>query len=185
MTSLSNTQLAEIKPRKAYLKWAATVLAIFAAALVWLGFPGLTPPAFAGPGGTYTEGWVMRFNVADVMSATQWYAEKLDMEVNQYSSAFPYYSQVFFPEDEATQIGLSKSAPVGSAKATATMVVSDIEQAKYSLEEKGVFVQDICSAGGGVVLAFFRDPDCNNLALRQDNFTARIALPDCGSPLCG
>jgi catechol 2,3-dioxygenase-like lactoylglutathione lyase family enzyme len=184
MVSLPNPRLSK-KPKKLTQTWLATILTIFAAALVWLGLPGSMAPAFAGPGGTYAEGWVMRFNVADVESSTYWYIDKLGMELNQYSSAFPYYSQVFFPENEWTQIGLSKSSPVGSGKATATIVVSEIEQAKYTLEEQGVFVQEICSAGGGVALAFFRDPDCNNLALRQDRFQARISLPECGSPLCG
>lgn len=179
----NDAQSPGLKGRTACPKWVATAIAIFAATLVGLGWPGLTPPAYAGPGGTYVEGSVIRFNVADTLPSGQWYIDNLGMQYNPGSSAFPYYVQFFFPEYPNTQIGLSQSKPVGSAKATATIVVDDIKQAQYALESQGVKITPICSAGQGVGLAFFCDPDGNNLALRQENFSD--AFPPCGSPLCG
>ncbi|NEP83769.1 MAG: hypothetical protein F6K39_39970, partial [Okeania sp. SIO3B3] len=76
---------------KAHRKLITAVIALFAFTFVLFGFSGLTSPAFAGPGGTYTTGWVTRFNVNDGEKATQWYEEKLDMMVNDKSSAYPYY----------------------------------------------------------------------------------------------
>lgn len=178
-----NTQSPGLNRRTACPKWVVTIIALFATLLVGLGWPGLTDPAFAGPGGTRVEGSVTRFNVADTRSAGYWYLDNLEMEFNPESSAFPYYVQFYFPEFPDTQIGLSQSQPVGSSKATATIVVDDIFQAQASLEQKGVKIAPICTAGEGVGLAFFCDPDGNNLALRQNGFFAK--LPPCGSPLCG
>lgn len=168
---------------KAYQKLMAAVIALFAVTFVLFGFSGLTSPAFAGPGGTRTEGAVIRFNVSDGVAAAQWYEEKLDMIVNEESSAFPYYVQLFYPELPDLQIGLSQSQPVQSGKATATIAVDDIMQAVDYLDYQGVAVDPVCNAGDNyTVLAFFCDPDGNNLALRQND--APNDLPFCGDPVC-
>ncbi|GEM_PF-2086659 len=173
----------ESKSKKAFQKLISTSIAIVVIAFVLLGFPGLTSPAHAGPGGTITEGWVTRFNVSDGAQATEWYERNLGMLLNKESSAYPYYVQLFYPEYPDTQIGLSQSTPVESGKATATIVVNDIMQAIDSLQYKGVPVQPLCDAGdNNTVLAFFCDLDGNNLALRQDN--APNPFPPCGPPVC-
>ncbi|NEP82884.1 MAG: hypothetical protein F6K39_34935 [Okeania sp. SIO3B3] len=124
-----------------------------------------------------------RFNVNDGEKATQWYEEKLDMMVNDKSSAYPYYVQLFYPELPETQIGLSQSQPVQSGKATATIAVDNIEEAVDYLDYQGVKVGPPCNAGDGyTVLAFFCDPDGNNLALRQNDFPNE--LDTCGPPVC-
>lgn len=175
----------ESKSRKAFQKLISTSIAVVVITFLLLGLPGLTSPAHAGPGGTGIEGWVTRFNVSDGAASAYWYEEKLDMLMNKESSAFPYYVQLFYPEYPDTQIGLSQSDPVESGKATATIVVSDIIPARDYLEFKGVDVAPICDAGdGSTVLAFFCDPDGNNLALRENNFPFKIKLPDCGPPIC-
>ena len=173
----------ELNRRKAYSKLIATIIVVFVTTLVLFGLPGLTSPASAGPGGTETLGWVTRLNVTNAEKAAAWYEDILDMEVNEASTAFPYYAQLFYPEYPDTQIGLSQSTPVQSGKATPTIVVDDIKKARNSLIEKGVKVGDFCNAGDNeTVLAFFCDLDSNNLALRQNNVPNK--LPQCGSPLC-
>ncbi|MEO1376546.1 MAG: VOC family protein [Cyanobacteria bacterium J06635_10] len=173
----------ESKSRKAFQKLISTSIAIVVITFVLLGFPGLTSPAHAGPGGTITEGWVTRFNVSDGAYAAQWYEEKLDMLVNNESSAYPYYVQLFYPEYPDTQIGLSQSEPVQSGQATATIAVDDIKQAVDYLDYQGIEVAPLCNAGDNyTVLAFFCDPDGNNLALRQDGSPNK--LPVCAPPVC-
>ncbi|NES76996.1 MULTISPECIES: VOC family protein [Okeania] len=183
MTPNNGVHSTKVNHTKAHRKLITAIIALFAFTFVLFGFSGVTSPAFAGPGGTYTTGWVTRFNVSDGVEATQWYEEKLGMIVNEENSAFPYYVQLFYPELPDTQIGLSQSKPVQSGKATATIAVDDIEQAVDFLDYKGVEVGPLCNAGDGyTVLAFFCDPDGNNLALRQDGFPN--SFDDCGSPVC-
>ncbi|NEP07390.1 MAG: hypothetical protein F6K25_12960 [Okeania sp. SIO2G4] len=183
MTPNNGVHSTKVNHTKAHRKLMTAIIALFAFTFVLFGFSGVTSPAFAGPGGTYTTGWVTRFNVSDGVEATQWYEEKLGMIVNKENSAFPYYVQLFYPELPDTQIGLSQSKPVQSGKATATIAVDDIEQAVDFLDYKGVEVGPLCNAGDGyTVLAFFCDPDGNNLALRQDGFPN--SFDDCGSPVC-
>ncbi len=173
----------ESKSRKAFQKLISTSIAVVVITFVLLGFPGLTSPAHAGPGGTYTTGWVTRFNVSDTFQSLDWYTNVLDMEVDRNTVALPYYAQVFYPESPDTQIGLSQSSPVQSGQATATIAVDDIERAAYSLESKGVKVAPLCNAGDGyTVLAYFCDPDGNNLALRQNDFPNSFDY--CGAPVC-
>ena len=167
--------------KKAYQKLISTSIVVVAVTFVLVGF--LVSPANAGPGGTQTLGWVTRLNVTNAVEAVQWYTDKLDMELDPYSEALPYYAQVFYPEYPFTQIGLSASTPVQSGKATPTIVVSDIIAARESLLDKGVKVTPLCNAGDGyTVLAFFCDLDNNNLALREDYFPNDF--DDCGSPIC-
>ncbi|NES25714.1 MAG: hypothetical protein F6K41_44185 [Symploca sp. SIO3E6] len=128
----------------------------------------------------------MRFDVFDVGMSVGWYTNVLDMEFNEESSALPYYGQVFYPEYPNTQIGLNKGEPY-SGTATATIVVNDIVGARDSILNKGWYVGEICASSAStpeIVLAFFCDPNDNNLALRQDDFMPKILLPECGAPQC-
>jgi len=183
MVTNTNIESTRLKVEKTYQKVLNTVIAVFAVTLVMLGLPGLTSSALAGPGGTTVEGAVIRFDVFDVEYSVDWYTDVLGMEFNEKSSALPYYGQVYYPEYPSTQIGMSAGHP-NSGTATATIVVDDIFAAQQGLMSQGVNVGDICSAGEGVVLAFFCDPFDNNLALRQDNFLLEIKLPYCGAPIC-
>ena len=183
MTLNNGVHSTKVNHTKAHRKLMTAIIALFAFTFVLFSFSGVTSPAFAGPGGTRTTGWVTRFNVSDAVKATQWYEEKLEMFVNDESSAFPYYVQLFYPELPETQIGLSQSKPVQSGKATATIAVDDIEEAVDYLNDQGVEVGPLCNAGDNyTVLAFFCDPDGNNLALRQND--APNKLPFCESPVC-
>jgi hypothetical protein len=179
----TNIQLTGLNQEKAYQKVIKAFIAVLAVTFVLLGFPGLTLTASAGPAGTTVEGWVTRFNVANAESSLNWYMDKLDMELNLSSSELPDYAQVYYKEFPKTQIGLSRSTTVKSGEATASMVVSNIDAARDGLIAQDVKVGEICSAGEGVVLAFFCDPDKNNLALRQDNYPSPPPSP-CGAPIC-
>ncbi|NEP03176.1 MAG: VOC family protein [Symploca sp. SIO2E9] len=175
-------QATGLNLEKAYRKVMKAVIALFAVTFVLLGFPGLTSPASAGPGGTSVKGWVTRFDVVDVNKSVDWYQYALEMKLSL--DALPYYGQVSYPEYPDTQIGLNSNPSPVSGKATATIVVNDIKTAVDSLISKGVDVDPICSAGPDVVLAFFCDPDGNNLAFRQDGITITPPLPYCGAPKC-
>ncbi len=169
--------------KKVCQKLISTFMVVVVITFVVLGFPGLTSPAHAGPGLTRTTGWVTRFNVSNLEKSLNWYIYKLDMDLDHASLAFPYYGQVFYPEYPDTQIGLSASTPVQSGQATATIVVDNIARAKEGLEYRGVQVGELCNAGDGrTVLAFFCDPDGNNLALRQNYYQNNF--PQCGPPVC-
>ncbi|MBP0021052.1 MAG: VOC family protein [Cyanobacteria bacterium SBLK] len=171
--------------KKARQKLISALIAVVAVTFVLFGCPGLTAPANAGPGGTEVSGYVMRFNVSDIFLSVDWYTDVLDMDIDRKNTEFPYYTQVFYPEYPDTQIGLSASTPVQSGQATATIVVSDIKQAVDSLLSKYVEVSPLCNAGDGLtVLAFFCDPDGNNLALRENDVYYAEELPFCGAPIC-
>ncbi|MDJ0676321.1 MAG: VOC family protein [Calothrix sp. MO_167.B42] len=171
------------KSGKVCQKLISTFIAVALITSVLLGFPGLTSPAYAGPGWTRTTGWVTRFNVSNLEKSLNWYLDKLHMDLDYDNLAFPYYAQVYYPEYPGTQIGLSASNPVQSGQATATIVVDDIAGARDYILSNGVQVGELCNAGNGrTVLAFFCDPDGNNLALRQNYYQNNF--PQCGPPIC-
>ncbi|NEP14613.1 MAG: hypothetical protein F6K14_31330 [Symploca sp. SIO2C1] len=65
--------------------------------------------------------------------------------------------------------------------------MDDIVTARNSIVGKGVSVDPVCATSPStpnIVLAFFCDPDGNNLALRQDNYVPTVVLPICGPPKC-
>ena len=180
-TKIKSTGINKEKPYKKVIK---TLIAVFAITFVMLSFPGLTSPASAGPGDTTVEGWVTRFDVKDVEKSVKWYTYTLDM---QKAFGDEYYAQVFYKEQADTQIGLNKNDNPYSGTATATIVVDNIVKARKSIIDKGWEVDEICASSDStreVVLAFFCDPDGNNLALRQNDFLLEILLPVCGSPKC-
>jgi predicted enzyme related to lactoylglutathione lyase len=47
------------------------------------------------------------------------------------------------------------------------LVVSDIDQARAELADRGVEIGEVEDVGGGVRYAWFRDPDGNSLALQE------------------
>ncbi|NEO33308.1 MAG: VOC family protein [Symploca sp. SIO3C6] len=182
MLANTNIESTGLNLEKAYRKVMKAVIVLFSVTFVLLVFPWLTSTASAGPGGTSVKGWVTRFDVVDVKKSVAWYEDVLGMKLSL--DALPYYGQVSYPEYPDTQIGLNSNASPASGKATATIVVNDINVARDSIVSAGVDVEPICSAGPDVVLAFFCDPDGNNLALRQDGITITPPLPYCGAPKC-
>ncbi|NER33653.1 MAG: VOC family protein [Oscillatoria sp. SIO1A7] len=151
--------------------------AVIAVAIFLLGLPAFS--AYAGPGGTYVEGWQTRFNVSDLDYSIYWYQENLGLEIGAY---YGDYAELFYPESAcpSTDIGLSEGEADGSNKATATIVVSDILKAQRALQTPST---PICDAGGGVGLTFFCDPDNNSLAFRQNGYDGPSVAP-CPSPVC-
>ena len=65
-----------------------------------------------------------------------------------------------------TGMGESSSMPPGTQKAL-HLVVSDIRAAREELVGRGVEVDEVIDVGGGVLYAWFRDPDGNSLALQE------------------
>ncbi len=65
-----------------------------------------------------------------------------------------------------TGMGESSSMPPGTQKAL-HLVVADVRQARQELIERGVEVAEVVDVGGGVLYAWFADPDGNSLALQE------------------
>lgn len=156
--------------RKFYQRLAIVVVMTVVSASALLVSPGLTPNAFAGINGSPIEGWVIRFNVKNIDESAKWYEDKLDMKRNRKFDSGSYWTQVYYPEDRTTQIGLSKSDQTGSGKSVATIVVPDIESTRQYLISKGLQLSPIQKPGKNVALSFFKDKDGNTLAIRQNNF---------------
>ncbi|NEQ96877.1 MAG: VOC family protein [Cyanothece sp. SIO2G6] len=155
-----------------------------AALLVFLGLPMFTLSAQAAPAGYTAEGFVMRFNVSDLFASLDWYESNLGLIPD---FVYGNYSELSFPTGLPVKIALNEGAPVGSNKATATIVVEDIDSALAVLESNGVYTTPICNAYGAgspdvLALSFFTDPDLNSLALRQENYYGSAPY-DCGSPI--
>ena len=64
-----------------------------------------------------------------------------------------------------TGMGESSSMRPGSQKAL-HLVVADIASARQELVDRGVDVAEVMDVGGGVLYAWFADPDGNSLALQ-------------------
>lgn len=166
------------------LKRLVNIIIPVAALLVVLGLPMLTPPAYAVPAGYTAEGLVVRFNVSNLSDSLEWYESNLGVLPD-----FVYggYSELSFPTGLPVKIALNEGAPVGSNKATATIVVEDIEAALAVLQSNDVYSTPICNANGagilpGIALSFFTDPDLNSLALRQEGYGKPVELK-CGPPI--
>jgi len=56
--------------------------------------------------------------------------------------------------------------PPGSQKAL-HLVVADVRTARAELVGRGVEVAEVTDVGGGVLYAWFKDPDGNSLALQE------------------
>jgi predicted enzyme related to lactoylglutathione lyase len=65
-----------------------------------------------------------------------------------------------------TGMGESSSMRPGSQKAL-HLVVADIAAARQELLDRGVDVAEVIDVGGGVLYAWFADPDGNSLALQE------------------
>lgn len=65
-----------------------------------------------------------------------------------------------------TGMGESSSMAPGTQKAL-HLVVADIAAARQELVDRGVDVAEVMDVGGGVLYAWFSDPDGNSLALQE------------------
>ena len=65
-----------------------------------------------------------------------------------------------------TGMGESSSRRPGSQKAL-HLVVTDVVAARQELLDRGVDVAEVVDVGGGVLYAWFSDPDGNSLALQE------------------
>ena len=65
-----------------------------------------------------------------------------------------------------TGMGESSSMRPGSQKAL-HLVVADVAAARQELVGRGVDVAEVVDVGGGVLYAWFADPDGNSLALQE------------------
>lgn len=161
-----------------YRKKIVRTVVLIATMFALLGLPVFTLPAYAGPGGTYVDGWAMRFNVSDLYPAIAWYEDNLGLSLDV---DYGVYAELSYPYSDSsnTKIALSEGPAAGSNQATATIVVSDIIAAQDALQVPST---PICDAGGGVALTFFCDLDENSLAFRQDGFPGGGG--SCPSPVC-
>jgi lactoylglutathione lyase len=75
---------------------------------------------------------------------------------------------VFDFVSEKTVVGTYVDSPQGTGEAALTFVVPHIDGAKAYLEYRGVEVSDVYDVGAGVLLAYFKDYDGNQLALREN-----------------
>jgi catechol 2,3-dioxygenase-like lactoylglutathione lyase family enzyme len=64
-------------------------------------------------------------------------------------------------------IGVGFSDPFAPPVLNLHLVVDDVEAARATLINNGVAVSDVSDMGGGILYAFFSDPDGNSWALQQ------------------
>ena len=122
---------------------------------------------------------VAKVDVCDMDKSVDWYTSKLDFEVDPLFIGNPSWRQLNMPGLQHVAMGLSQSSklcptpatqpnPLPSGHAVTTFVVDDINAARQTLIRRGVDVGSIQDVGQGVSLAFFFDPDWNQLGLRQN-----------------
>ncbi|MEU5692830.1 VOC family protein [Actinosynnema sp. NPDC020468] len=116
-------------------------------------------------------GFVAKLDVTDLQSSTEWYADSLGLFPDpRYQTRT--WSQLNVPGLPGIAIGLDASGgSPGTGGSTPTFVVADIQRTVAELTAKGVKVGEITPVGEGVQLAFFSDPDSNELGLRQNGPT--------------
>ena len=113
------------------------------------------------------KGYVFKVNVSSLTSATDFYSGKLGME-RDTSRDTDKWTQFLFKDVPGSKVGTYIGSSTGTGEATLTFVVKDIKSARQYLINKGVTVSPIQDVGAGVLLAFFKDSDGNQLALREN-----------------
>lgn len=111
--------------------------------------------------------FVVKLNVSDLGASVAWYEQKLKLVHDPRYDVPGWWAQLNVPEVPGLAIGLNKGAPVKGSD-TPTLVVPDIAAARDALLAEGVSVGPIQTVPPGVQLAFFNDPDGNELGLRQN-----------------
>src|SRR5437588_856605 len=111
--------------------------------------------------------FVMKVNVTDIDASLKWYEDKLGMVHDPRYDVPGSWTQLSVPEMRGLAWGLNRGTPTKGSD-TPTFVVPDIEAARTALIAKGVKVSKINTVPAGVKLAFFDDPDGNQIGLRQN-----------------
>lgn len=114
-------------------------------------------------------GFVAKVDVSNLDASTNWYRDKLGLVPDPRFNA-PSWRQLKIPGlgcDVAIGLNLNPGK-LGTAGATATFVVKDIVKEQKRLTSLGVNIGPVTPVGEGVCLAFFTDPDGNQLGLRQN-----------------
>ena len=111
--------------------------------------------------------------VADVDRARAFYVEQLGFVQDVDVSPAPGVRVVqLTPPGSACSLSLSTGLPRISGMAPGTvqglhLVVDDIAAARAELVARGVDVSEVEDVGGGVLYAWFSDPDGNSLTLQE------------------
>ena len=112
---------------------------------------------------------VDKVDVSNLADSVSWYTDKLGMTVDTRFRVPGSWEQLNFPNIPRMALGLNNNASgVGTGGQVTTIVVTDIVATRDDLMAKGVEVGPIEEPGDGVQLAFFKDPDENQLGLRQN-----------------
>ena len=108
--------------------------------------------------------------VADVDRAKAFYTERVGFHADHDHSTGETFRVVqLTPPGSACSIVIGKGivhTPPGSVQGL-HLVVSDIQAARAELVERGVEVSEIKDFGGGISMAFFKDPDGNGWAVQE------------------
>jgi lactoylglutathione lyase len=114
-------------------------------------------------------GLVAKVDVSNLNSSIAWYQEKLGLVHDPQFDVPGWWAQLNITEVPQTAVGLNMNPNgVGTGGGATTFVVEDIKSARNALIAKGVAVGEITQVPPGVSLASFKDPDGNNLGLRQN-----------------
>jgi predicted enzyme related to lactoylglutathione lyase len=113
---------------------------------------------------------VVPIPVADVDRSKAFYADQVGFKLDHDHTISDSFRVVqFTPHGSACSIvfgqGIVKT-PAGSVQGL-HLVVPDIRAARTELVERGVEVSEVQDMGGGVSMAFFKDPDGNSWALQE------------------
>lgn len=115
--------------------------------------------------------FVIKRNVSNLDASVTWYQQKLLLIPDPHFNVPGSWAQLNVPEVPGLAVGLNHGTPTPGSD-TPTFVVPDIAAARQALIDKGVDVGPIQTVPDNVQLAFFKDPDGNELGLRQ-NGTSR------------
>jgi predicted enzyme related to lactoylglutathione lyase len=111
--------------------------------------------------------------VADVDRAKAFYIDQLGFVEDVDVRPSPGVRVVqLTPPGSACSVSLSEGLPNISDMSPGTvhglhLVVSDIDQARQQVADRGVDIGPVTDVGGGVRYAWFRDPDGNTLTLQE------------------
>lgn len=107
--------------------------------------------------------------VTDVDRARDFYTEKVGFTLDHDHTFGTEFRVVqLTPPGSACSIAFGRgivNTPPGSVQGL-HLVVPDIEAARAELVERGVEVSDVQDFGGGIYMAFFKDPDGNSWAIQ-------------------
>lgn len=110
---------------------------------------------------------VIRITVSDMARSVAFYSDQLGLV--KTAEAYPEWTKLDIPGNPSTKLGLKLvNPPEGSGGEVTTFVVPDIKATIVQLRARGIKVEDPRHLAGGVLLAFFEDPDKNRLAVRQN-----------------